>query len=45
LIDDLYIQAQHARLDEDIPDEYAQMQRELADQLDELTVGDDRPER
>jgi hypothetical protein len=40
LIDDLYIQAQHARIDEDIPDEYAEMQRELADKLDELTVGE-----
>ncbi|UXF50231.1 hypothetical protein 7865G3C7_27 [Haloquadratum phage sp.] len=33
LIDDLHEQADHARTSEDIPDEYAQMQEELANKL------------
>jgi len=36
LVDDLHIQAEHANIDDDIPDRYAQMQQELANQLEHL---------
>jgi len=36
LVDDLHVQAEHAKIDSDIPDEYAQMQEQLATQLSQL---------
>jgi hypothetical protein len=36
LVDDLHIQAYHAQIDDDIPDQYASMQEELAEQLEQL---------
>jgi len=33
LVDDLHIQAEHAKISEDIPDQYAEMQEQLANQL------------
>jgi len=33
LVDDLHVQAEHAKISEDIPDQYAQMQEQLANQL------------
>jgi len=36
LVDDLHIQAEHAKISEDIPDEYAKMQEQLANQLSQL---------
>lgn len=36
LVDDLHIQAEHAHIDDDIPDRYAQMQQQLANQLEQL---------
>jgi hypothetical protein len=40
LVDELYLQAHQARVNEDIPDKYAQMQHELADSLAALTAGE-----
>jgi hypothetical protein len=36
LVDDLHVQAEHAKISEDIPDEYAKMQEQLANQLSQL---------
>jgi len=36
LVDDLHVQAEHAKIDSDIPDEYAEMQEQLATQLSQL---------
>jgi len=36
LVDDLHIQAEHAKISEDIPDQYAKMQEQLANQLSQL---------
>jgi len=36
LVDDLHIQAEHAKISEDIPDQYAQMQEQLANQLEQF---------
>jgi len=36
LVDDLYIQAEHAKIEDDIPEAYAQMQQQLANQLEYL---------
>jgi hypothetical protein len=33
LVDDLHIQAEHAKTADDIPDKYAEMQEQLANQL------------
>jgi hypothetical protein len=33
LVDDLHIQAEHAKISEDIPDQFAEMQEQLANQL------------
>jgi len=33
LVDDLHVQAEHAKISEDIPDQYAEMQEQLANQL------------
>jgi len=33
LVDDLHSQAEHAKISEDIPDQYAAMQEQLANQL------------
>ncbi|UXF50423.1 hypothetical protein 7865G3D9_12 [Haloquadratum phage sp.] len=33
LVDDLHVQAEHAKTADDIPDQYAQMQEQLANQL------------
>jgi len=36
LVDDLHVQAEYAKIDTEIPDEYAQMQEQLATQLSQL---------
>lgn len=36
LIEDMYMQAEYAKTSDDIPDEYAEMQEQLADQLIQL---------
>jgi len=36
LVDDLHVQAQTAQIANNIPDEYAQMQKELADELSQF---------
>jgi hypothetical protein len=33
LVDDLHVQAEHAKIADDIPDQYAEMQEQLANQL------------
>ena len=33
LVDDLHIQAEHAKTADDMPDKYAEMQEQLANQL------------
>jgi len=36
LVDDLHVQAEHAQIADDIPDEYAEMQEQLADELSQF---------
>ncbi|UXF50633.1 hypothetical protein 7908G4C8_11 [Haloquadratum phage sp.] len=36
LVDDLHVQAEHAQIADDIPDEYAEMQEQLATKLSQL---------
>jgi hypothetical protein len=33
LVDDLHVQSEHAKISEDIPDKYAEMQEQLANKL------------
>jgi hypothetical protein len=44
LVDDLHVQAEHAKISEDIPDEYAQMQEQLANQLAQFIDDEETPE-
>jgi len=41
LIDDLYIQSEHAKMNDDIPNRYAEMQKQLADRLTQLIDNDE----
>lgn len=41
LVDDLHIQAEHAKMSDDIPGRYAEMQEQLADQLTQLIDDDE----
>jgi len=41
LIEDLYMQAEYAKASDDIPNEYAEMQEQLGDQLIELIDDDE----
>jgi hypothetical protein len=36
LVEDMYMQAEYAKTSDDIPNEYAEMQEQLADQLIQL---------
>jgi len=44
LVDDLYVQAEHAKISEDIPDQYAEMQEQLANQLAQFIDDEETPE-
>jgi len=44
LVDDLHIQAEHAKISDDIPDQYAQMQEQLANQLSQFIDDEETPE-
>lgn len=44
LVDDLHIQAEHAKISEDIPDQYAEMQEQLANQLAQFIDDEETPE-
>ncbi len=41
LVDDLHIQAEHAKMSDDIPNRYAEMQEQLANQLAQLIDDDE----
>jgi hypothetical protein len=44
LVDDLHIQAEHAKISEDIPDQYAEMQEQLANQLAQFIDDEEKTE-
>jgi hypothetical protein len=44
LVDDLHVQAEHAKISEDIPDQYAEMQEQLANQLAQFIDDEETPE-
>ncbi|UXF49928.1 hypothetical protein 7841G3A1_27 [Haloquadratum phage sp.] len=41
LVDDLHIQAEHGKMSDDIPNRYAEMQEQLANQLAQLIDDDE----
>ena len=44
LVDDLYIQAEHAKTADDMPDKYAEMQEQLANQLAQFIDDEEKTE-
>jgi hypothetical protein len=43
LVDDLHVQAEHAKISEDMPDQYAEMQEQLANQLAQFIDDEETP--
>jgi hypothetical protein len=44
LVDDLHVQAEHAKISENIPNQYAEMQEQLANQLSQFIDDEETPE-